>query len=49
MVTQLHSLEVTITMEDGSEIRTVEPYIDAIFEEVQACGEPCGEIALVTE
>ena len=49
MVAQLHSLEVTLTMEDGSEIRTVEPRIDAIFEEVEKCGEPCGEIILATE
>ena len=49
MVAQLHSLEVFLTMKDGSEIRTVEPTIDAIFEEVEKCGQPCSQIALATE
>jgi hypothetical protein len=49
MATQLHSLEVILTMKNGSEITTVEPYIDAVFDEVQKCGEPCSEITLVTE
>ena len=49
MVVQLHSLDVTLTMEDGSEIHTVEPRIDAVFEEIQKCGEPCSDIALATE
>jgi len=42
MVTQLHSLDVMLTMKDGSEIHTVEPTIDAIFAEIDKCGEPCG-------
>jgi hypothetical protein len=49
MVTQLHSLDVTLTMRDGSEIHTVEPTIDAIFQEVEACGQPCSQIILATE
>jgi len=48
-VTQLHSLEVILTMKNGTDITTVEPYIDAVFDEVQKCGELCGEITLVTE
>ena len=49
MVVQLHSLDVTLTMKDGSEIHTVEPAIDAIFDEIEQCGQPCSQIALATE
>ncbi len=49
MVVQLHSLDVTLTMKDGSEIHTVEPTIDAIFAEIEKCGDPCSDIALATE
>ena len=49
MVVQLHSLEVTFTMKDGSEIHTVEPQIDAIFAEIEKCGDPCSQITLATE
>ena len=49
MVTQLHSLDVMLTMKDGSEIRTVEPQIDAIFDEIEKCGRPCSQILMATE
>lgn len=49
MVVQLHSLDVTFTMKDGSEIHTVEPQIDAIFAEIEKCGDPCSQIVLATE
>lgn len=49
MVFQTHSLEVTFMMKDGSEIHTVEPEIDAIFAEIEECGQPCSDIALATE
>jgi hypothetical protein len=49
MVAQLHSLEVILTLKNGTEIRTVEPIIDAIFEEVEKCGQPCSQILLATE
>lgn len=49
MVVQLHSLDVTLTMKDGSEVHTVEPLIDAVFQEVEQCGKPCEDIILVTE
>ena len=49
MVTQLHNLEVTLTLKNGAEVRTIEPEIDAIFEEVEKCGRPCSDIVLVTE
>ena len=40
MVAQLHSLDVTLTMKDGTEIHTVELSINAIFQEVDKCGHP---------
>ena len=49
MVVQLHSLVVTLTMKDGSQIRTLEPRIDAIFVEIEKCGSPCRQIILATE
>jgi hypothetical protein len=49
MVAQAHSLDVTLTMKDGSSIHTVEPQIDAIFDEIDKCGRPCNQIALATE
>ena len=48
-VTQLHSLEVTLEPKDGRQVVTVEPEIDAVFDVVDECGEPCGNIVLVTE
>jgi hypothetical protein len=48
-VFQLHSLDVTLMMKDGSEVHTVEPFIDAVFQEVDKCGKPCGDIILITE
>jgi hypothetical protein len=49
MAAQLHSLEVILTLKDGTEIRTVEPTIDAIFQEVEKCGQPCAKMTLATE
>ena len=48
-VAQLHDLTVTFTMDDGSQIKTVEPVIDEIFREVERCGQPCEGIWLATE
>ena len=49
MVVQLHNLTVTLTMKDGQEVKTMEPTIDAIFDEIQSCGAPCSNIMLATE
>lgn len=49
MVVQSHSLDVALTMKDGSQIHTTEPSIDAIFAEIEKCGEPCSQIVLATE
>ena len=48
-VVQLHSLVVTLTLMDGTEVKTIEPMIDAIFQEVEKCGSPCEDIILATE
>ena len=49
MVVQLHSLDVTLILKDGTEIHTIEPTIDAVFQEIDKCGLPCSEIILATE
>ncbi|MFQ5945059.1 MAG: hypothetical protein ACE5NC_02265 [Anaerolineae bacterium] len=46
---QLHSLDVTLVLDDGCTVDTVEPVIDDIFHEVERCGEPCADIILATE
>ncbi|NIN69972.1 MAG: hypothetical protein GTO63_35880 [Anaerolineae bacterium] len=48
-VYQLHSLDVTLVLDDGCTVHTVEPVIDDIFHEVERCGEPCADIRLATE
>ncbi len=49
MVMQQHNLTVTLTMKDGQQVKTVEPTIDAIFDEIQTCGAPCSNLVLATE
>lgn len=49
MVFQGHNLLVTFTLRDGRVLHAVEPYIDAIFDEIEACGMPCAAIVLATE
>jgi len=46
---QLHNLTVTLYFKDGQQVKTVEPVIDAIFAEVESCGNPCSNILLATE
>ena len=48
-VTQLHSLEVTLELKDGRRLVTTEPEIDAVFDIVDTCGEPCQDMVLATE
>ncbi|HKJ28017.1 MAG TPA: hypothetical protein VJ965_10290 [Anaerolineales bacterium] len=48
-VVQLHSLKVTLYLKDGQQVDTIEPGIDAIFDEIQQCGAPCSNIILATE
>ena len=49
MVAQLHSGDVQLTLDNGAVVHTVGPYLDAIFDEVQACGAPCADIVLAME
>lgn len=49
MVVQLHSGEVHLTLTNDAQVSTQSPYLDAIFDEVQACGEPCADIVLAME
>lgn len=46
---QAHNLTVTLTLKDGQQVTTIEPVIDAIFDEIQSCGAPCSNIILATE
>ena len=46
---QLHNLEVTFELEDGSFVYTLEPIIDAIFHEKDNCGSVCNDIIMATE
>ncbi len=48
-IAQSHSLDVQLTLDDGTNIRTTEPGIDDIFDEVTKCGDPCSTIILATE
>lgn len=48
-VMQAHSLSVTLILKDGTSLRTVEPSIDDIFDEVQKCGDICKNTVLATE
>ena len=48
-IVQSHDLQVTFILDDGSQIITIEPAIDAIFREVELCRSICDEILLITE
>jgi hypothetical protein len=48
-VYQLHSLEVTLVLKDGREVKTIEPRIDEIFVEIEECGPVCAGIIMATE
>ncbi|GAA4641635.1 hypothetical protein GCM10023115_01090 [Pontixanthobacter gangjinensis] len=46
---QTHSLFVYLQMKDGREFTTTEPNIDEVFRVIRNCGEPCADIARITE
>jgi uncharacterized protein YpmB len=48
-VVQSHNLDVTLTLEDDSQIKTIEPLLDDIFRQIELCGSVCREILLITE
>jgi hypothetical protein len=49
MVVQLHSGDVSLTLDNGAVVHTVGPHMDAIFAEIQACGSPCADIVQAME
>ena len=49
LISQLHNLEVSLLLNDGRTLTTVEPTIDAIFDAIAECGEPCSSVVLMTE
>lgn len=49
MITQTHSLDVILTMTDGSTLVAVEPTIDEVFSVAQEVSSKCGNIPLATE
>lgn len=49
LVSQSHNLEVSLVLNDGRTITTVEPNIDAIFNAIAECGEACSTVVLVAE
>ncbi|TMI16434.1 hypothetical protein E6H35_00105 [Candidatus Bathyarchaeota archaeon] len=48
-VFQSHHLDVTLSLKNGTVMTTKEPTIDAIFHEIQRCGDPCRYIEEYTE
>jgi hypothetical protein len=48
-VAQTHALEVTLILRDGTEMKTVEPVIDAVFQVINECGDACQDMILMTE
>lgn len=48
-VVQTHALEVTLELEDGRSLTTIEPQIDDVFQVINECGEPCSDMTLATE
>ena len=48
-VSQRHNLTVTLDMNDGTTLTTLEPHIDAIIQEVEKCGLACAKTLIATE
>jgi len=46
---QSHHLDVALSLKNGTVMTTKEPTIDAIFHEIQKCGDPCHNIEKWTE
>jgi|GEM_PF-1865773 len=49
MVMQTHALDVFLTREDGSRVRSVEPVIDEVFRVLEDASGRCGSIPVATE
>jgi len=48
-ITQLHNLDVIVTLENGLSLTSQEPEIDEVFRIYNAVSEECGEIPIATE
>lgn len=48
-VVQSHDLQVELELKDGRRFSTIEPELDAIFQVIKQCGDPCSSIDLITE
>lgn len=48
-VTQFHSLQVTLTLNDGRQVITTEPAIDEVMRVIETCGDPCANMLIATE
>ena len=48
-VVQTHDLLVYFTLQDGRTLQAVEPEIDEIVRQIEACGEMCKDIRFATE
>ena len=48
-VFQSHALDVQLILKDGTEINVKEPQIDAVFDEIDKCGEVCEDVVMGTE
>lgn len=46
---QTHSKEVSVTLKDGTNFRSIEPEIDDLFKVVEASKSKCGEVLVGTE
>jgi hypothetical protein len=40
---------ITLYLKDGTQLVTVEPHIDAVFDVAEECGEPYADMVLATE
>ena len=49
MVAQAHSLAVSLELDNGSRVSTIEPSIDTVFIIIDKCGQECAHIVQVTE
>lgn len=49
LVGQSHSLDVYLSLTDGTNLVTKEPYIDAIVDEIEKCGEVCKNMPINSE
>lgn len=49
VVSQTHSLDVVLSLKDGTQFITKEPNIDAVFAVIDQCGLPCQDILQATE